>query len=123
MYTDVKMILTPDDLVSKKPFSLNGKHQLLVSMPQGESWGSRVVTLQYLSPHDGDQNDVNLADLDWRNVQDPETGAMLYQWTANEGFIEVEGPAGILYRLITTLAGCQASKWPVRNWTSSRPGR
>lgn len=124
MYTSVKMILETDDEVSKEPFALNGKHQILVSMPQGEEWGDeRVVTLEYLSPHDGDENNLNEPNLDWRPVQDPNNGDLLYEWTVNEGFIEVEGCAGILYRLHTTVAGCQASKWPVRNWVSGRPGR
>ena len=110
------VVLFPNQEVGKD-FLINGLHQILVKMPDGEEWGDtgdRTVTLEYLSPHSGEKS--------WRTVKNPKTREIEVCWD-DEGFLEFRGSQGILYKLRTTLKGCHATIHPVRTWVSGRPGR
>ena len=132
-----KMVMRSGQTVSD-PFPIDGKAYILASMPQGETWANdRTLKLQYKSPHEGDEDD-------WRDVNIIETSVNVpnnnrqdirvvkhsfnIEWTGGdngtkEGFEYVEGVYGILYRLVGSSAGCNASLHYVRNYESSKPGR
>ena len=114
--SNFKQILKADELVSKEPFPINGKHQILVKEAGSDPWTPRIVELLYQSPFEGEE-DI------WLPIKDPATGDQLGRWEANDGFIEFEGPAGVLYRLRTSVVGAIASIHTVRNFVSAKPGR
>ena len=111
-----------------RPFSINGKYEILVMMPEGVDWGNtgtRTVKLQFLSPHEGEKGnsvDEHRKDGFWQDVIDPVTRDIVVYWD-HPGFIEYEGSTGTLYRLVTDVTGCHATIHPVKTWMSSRPGR
>ena len=93
------------------PFAIEGIAQIVVQVPDGETWGTRTVTLQYQSPFEDESG--------WRDVS---TEGEKTEWT-EEGFEEVRGSSGIIYRLSATSDGCQAKLFPVKTYVTSRPGR
>ena len=99
-----------------RSFGLNGLHEILVMLPQGETWpdGAEVV-LQFESPHD-DEEDF------WQDILDPKTQERVACW-ANTGFVPFNGSPGIRYRLKATETGFNGTIKAIRSWVSSRPGR
>ena len=103
-----------------RTFSINGRLEILVMMPEGEDWGDsgdRTVKLQFLSPHEGEAGpptDDYRKEGFWQDVLDPVSRELVVYWD-HPGFIEYEGSTGVLYRLVVDVAGCHATDSPSQN--------
>lgn len=84
-------ILEPDQSEGRT-FKETGRVQILVTDSSG-SWSGRTVTLQVLSPHDGDTDNWIHTDVEWT------ADGINTVWIAED----------LTYRLSTTTQGVQAS--------------
>lgn len=121
-----KVVMTTDETTSER-FKISGRHQILVLIPSRTELNldGRVVTLWAEDPEDKGH---------FIQVVDPLTGDETIKWNNVPGFIEVEGVIDVWYQLRITSdsipgvgagvrAGVRATRHPIKNYVSSRPGR